>query len=109
MGEAGGVVLEGRDIGTVVFPTAEVKIFLTATPRARAERRCKELTARGATARVEEVEREIRERDQRDAGRTVAPLKQADDASVLDTTELDLPAVVDALVRITRERAPGLR
>ena len=105
MGEGGGVVLEGRDIGTVVFPNADVKVFLTASAAARARRRCDELRSSGVEADLTEVQREIEERDARDAGRQVAPLKAADDAVRLDTTGLDLDEVVEALVRIVHERA----
>lgn len=107
MGEGGGVVLEGRDIGTVVFPNAEVKVFLTASPRARAERRCAELERNGEPADVEQVAREIAERDERDANRAVAPLRPAEDAVLLDSTELDLDGVVEALVRIVNAPAPA--
>ncbi|MFK7990362.1 MAG: (d)CMP kinase [Sandaracinaceae bacterium] len=103
MGEGGGVVLEGRDIGTVVFPNAEVKVFLTASPQARAERRCAELARRGEPADVARVAQEIAERDERDANRPVAPLRPAEDAILLDSTELDLDGVVRALIRIVND------
>jgi cytidylate kinase len=97
-GKNGGVVLEGRDIGTVVFPDAEAKFFLTATVDVRAERRYKELTARGAVAELEAVKREVMERDKRDSSRPIAPLKQAADATVVDSSHLDIDAVVDRIV-----------
>ncbi|MCA9604977.1 MAG: (d)CMP kinase [Myxococcales bacterium] len=103
MGEAGGVVLEGRDIGTVVFPRADVKVFLTASLEARVGRRFDELTEGGAAADREAVRSEMSTRDARDSGREVAPLKPADDAVLLDTTELGLDGVVDRLVEIVRE------
>ncbi len=103
MGEGGGVVLEGRDIGTVVFPGADVKVFLTASPAARARRRCAELRARGVDADEAEVEAEIVERDTRDASRDVAPLRPAADAVQLDSTALPLDAVVTRLVDIVRQ------
>jgi cytidylate kinase len=97
LGEPGGVVLEGRDIGTVVFPDAEVKVFLTASDEARATRRHKELEGAGHTLTYEEVLADIRERDRRDSEREVAPLRPADDAVVLDTSDLELDGVVDRL------------
>jgi CMP/dCMP kinase len=102
MGKDGGVVLEGRDIGTVVFPDAEVKIFLTASPDARARRRTRELTERGEQADVDVVRREIELRDERDSNRAVAPLRKADDAVLVDSSELSLSEVVDALESIVR-------
>ena len=104
MGEAGGVVLEGRDIGTVVFPNAPVKVFLTASTAARAQRRYDELISRGVEdADLTAVRQEMEERDTRDSSRAVAPLKPADDAVVVDSTELDLEGVVARLVEIVRE------
>jgi cytidylate kinase len=104
LGEQGGVVLEGRDIGTVVFPDAEVKVFLTASDEARAERRHGELRAAGHEGELETVLREIRERDRRDSERDVAPLKPADDALLLDTSEITLDEVVEELERIVWAR-----
>lgn len=101
MGEEGRVVLEGRDIGTVVFPHAEVKVFLTASVDARARRRHREL---GGTGELEDVRREIEIRDDRDSNRAVAPLKQAEDAVLLDTSDMQLADVVDRLEAIVRER-----
>ena len=83
------LVMDGRDIGTVVLPDAEVKIFLTASPEARAKRRCLELEARGTPQAFEAVLRDIEERDWRDSHREAAPLRQAEDAVLLDTTALD--------------------
>ncbi len=97
MGASEGVVMEGRDIGTVVFPDAAVKFFLTASPEERARRRCAELAARGEHADVTEVAREIAERDRRDAGRTHSPLRPAADAVVIDTTGSSIDAVVGRL------------
>lgn len=102
LGAEGGVVLEGRDIGTVVFPDAEVKVFLTASDEERARRRQAELDARGTGQPIELVLAEIRERDRRDSTRPVAPLRQADDAVALDTTALGLDEVVERLVTIVR-------
>ncbi|AKF06606.1 (d)CMP kinase [Sandaracinus amylolyticus] len=102
LGAEGGVVLEGRDIGTVVFPDAEVKVFLTASDEERARRRTAELQARGAAQPIDQVLAEIRERDRRDSTRPIAPLKPARDAITVDTTALDLDAVVETLVGIVR-------
>lgn len=101
---AKGAVLEGRDIGTVVFPDAEVKVFLTASPEERARRRVKDLEASGQPADYAEVLASIRERDERDSSRAVAPLKPAADAVPLDTTALSLEEVLEAITRIVRER-----
>lgn len=87
--QPGGAVLDGRDIGTVIAPDAEVKIFVTATPEARAQRRFREFAERGETVTLDEVLDDIRRRDARDSGRTAAPLVVADDAVVLDNTDLD--------------------
>lgn len=103
MGAQGGVVLEGRDIGTVVFPDADVKVFLTASDAARARRRHEELQSKGVDADLAEVRRQMEERDRRDAGRAAAPLRRADDAVLLDTSDLDVDQVVERLVRIVRE------
>jgi len=102
MGRQGDVVLEGRDIGTVVFPSADVKVFLTASVEARARRRFDELKRRGGEADLDEVRREMETRDQRDSTRAVAPLKPAEDAVRLDTSGLDLDGVVSALEDIVR-------
>lgn len=103
MGEQGGVVLEGRDIGTVVFPNADVKVFLTASNDARARRRYDELVETGGEADLDEVRREMEIRDARDSSREVAPLKPADDAVLLDSTALDLHAVVEQLATLVEE------
>jgi len=97
LGASGGVVAEGRDIGTVVFPDAEVKFFLTASVEARAERRWLQLRAAGETCSLEEVRRAQERRDEADSTRAVAPLRQAPDAIVVDSTRLDIDGVVDAL------------
>jgi cytidylate kinase len=96
-GENGGVVMEGRDIGTVVFPDAEFKFYLDADPKVRAERRFAELNAKGATPQRDEVLQQLNERDRRDIDREHAPLKRADDAIVIDTTKLSIDEVVRAL------------
>jgi CMP/dCMP kinase len=102
-GAGGGVVLEGRDIGTVVFPGAEAKFFLTASTEVRARRRYEELVARGEPADLELVHEEVRERDRRDSTRPVAPLRQADDALLVDSSELDVESVVARIVEHVRE------
>ena len=93
-----GAVLDGRDIGTAVCPEADVKIYVTATPEERARRRFVELTARGEAATYEFVLSVIKDRDARDAGRPDAPMRQADDAILLDTTTLDIEAAFDSAV-----------
>ena len=98
------VIMDGRDIGTVVLPDAEVKVFLTASPEARARRRMLELEQRGTPEPVEKVLREIRERDWNDSHRAAAPLRQAEDAVLLDTTELDFQESEAALLEIVRRR-----
>jgi len=94
LGREGGVVLEGRDIGTVVFPDAEVKLFLTASAEERARRRVQDLLDRGMTADYEEILSAIRSRDEADSTRAIAPLRPAEDAVILDSTRLGLDAVV---------------
>ncbi|HOX45916.1 MAG TPA: (d)CMP kinase [Myxococcota bacterium] len=103
LGQDGGVVLEGRDIGTVVFPDAEVKVFLTASAEVRARRRHAELLARGLQVSLEDTLREQAERDRRDEGRAVAPLKAAADAVVIDTGPLSLDEVVARVLALARE------
>lgn len=103
LGKEGGVVLEGRDIGTVVFPDAEVKFFLTASVRVRAVRRQHELRARGSEIPLAEVESEVSERDRRDSTRVHAPLKKADDAIVVDSSELSIDEVIDRMVSVVKE------
>jgi cytidylate kinase len=96
----GGAVLDGRDIGTVVAPDAEVKLYVTASPEVRAERRLKELHERGMDAPYEDVLADIRARDRRDSTRAVAPLQQASDAQLLDTSDLDVDEAIAAAVRL---------
>jgi cytidylate kinase len=102
--QAGGAVLDGRDIGTVVAPDANVKLFVTASPEVRAQRRVRELLERGMPGHYEDVLADIRARDERDSGRSVAPLKQAPDALLLDTSELDVDAAIAEAVRLVEER-----
>lgn len=98
------VIMDGRDIGTVVLPEADVKIFLTAAPEERARRRCRELEQRGTPQPYEEVLSDIRERDKNDMERPVAPLRQAEDAILVDTTHLDFAASLDTLENIIKEK-----
>ena len=98
------VVMVGRDNGTVVLPQAGVKIFLTAAPEARARRRTLDLHQRGQEADFDEILREIQQRDQQDQTRSIAPLRPAEDAEVLDTTNLDLQGSMEALLTLVRGR-----
>lgn len=98
------VIMDGRDIGTVVLPQAEVKIFLTAAAEVRAQRRMKELEQRGTPQPYEDVLQQICERDWADSHRAAAPLRQAEDAILLDTSELDFEQSREALVRLIKER-----
>jgi len=107
LGATGGIVMEGRDIGTVVFPDARVKFYLTADPAARARRRAAELRAQGEAVDEAALARELAERDRRDAGRAHSPLRAAADAVVIDTTPLPLEAVIDVMERVARERGVG--
>ena len=99
-----GAILEGRDIGTVVFPDADVKLFITASDEARAKRRFLELKAKGVETTLEQVLADQKARDLADSTREVAPLKAADDALVLDTTELSLAEVVDRVAEAIRQK-----
>lgn len=100
----GNVIMDGRDIGTVVLPDADVKIFLTASPEARARRRCEELSLRGTPQEYEEVLRDMRLRDENDKNRAAAPLKMAPDAVLLDTSALDFAQSEAALIKIIKEK-----
>ena len=102
-----GAVLDGRDIGTVIFPDADVKIFVTATPEVRARRRARELEEAGDRVNEAEVLADIRGRDERDSQRAVAPLKAAPDAHLLDTTHLDIDAAFRAAVDIVEAVRAG--
>ena len=97
-----GAVLDGRDIGTAICPDAKVKLYVTAAPEARAHRRFLELTRNGSQITEGEVLADIRARDARDSGRAVAPLKQAPDAHLLDTTHLDIEAAAERALEIVR-------
>ncbi|WP_026101245.1 bifunctional pantoate--beta-alanine ligase/(d)CMP kinase [Synechococcus sp. PCC 7336] len=103
MGRAGGVVMEGRDIGTQVFPDAELKIFLTASPQERARRRLRDLQGAGSSIQLEELEQQIRERDRKDSERAMAPLKQAADAIAVNTDGLTQDEVVEQIAELYRQ------
>jgi CMP/dCMP kinase len=105
LGGQGGVVVEGRDTGTVVFPQAEAKFFLTATDQERARRRVAELEAKGTQVSFEQTLAEIRERDHRDASRDVAPMKPADDAVLVDSSTQTIEQVVENLAQTVEARA----
>ena len=102
--QPGGAVLDGRDIGTVIAPDARVKLFVMATPEGRAERRLKELRARGMEVPLEDVLADIHARDERDSTREVAPLKAAPDAIRLDTSELDVERAVAEAIRLAERQ-----
>ncbi|HEX3422570.1 MAG TPA: d(CMP) kinase [Sphingomicrobium sp.] len=102
--QEGGAVLDGRDIGTIIAPDADVKLFITASPVVRAKRRLKELEARGMHAHLDDVLADIRARDQRDSTREVAPLKSASDAIELDTSQLEVDAAIATAIRLAEER-----
>ena len=104
MATTNNVIMDGRDIGTVVLPNAEVKIFLTATPEARATRRYKELVEKGMDVKYDDILQDVITRDYNDSHREIAPLKQADDAVLADTTEIDLQGSIDLIVSIIKER-----
>ncbi len=108
LGAGGGVVVEGRDTGTVVFPQAEAKFFLTATDAERATRRVKELAASGTTVDYEVTLREIRERDHRDASRDVAPMVPAKDAVLVDSSTQTLEQVVESLAATALARSAAI-
>ena len=101
---ASDVIMDGRDIGTCILPDADVKIFLTASSRVRAIRRYKELTEKGIMCNLEEIEQDIEERDQRDSTRATAPLKQAEDAVLVDGSEMTVEAVIETIIRIAGEQ-----
>ena len=107
MAKSGGVVMEGRDIGTVVFPDAQVKVFLTASAAERARRRLDQLRERGVEADPDEVASDLKDRDLRDSSRTHATLKQAPDAELIDTDGMPAEQVVDAIVAIHNGKASG--
>jgi cytidylate kinase len=102
--QAGGAVLDGRDIGTVIAPQADVKLFVTSSVEVRARRRLAELLSRGISAHLEDVVIDLKARDSRDASRDAAPMLQADDAILLDTSEFDIDAAVAAAIDMAEKR-----
>ena len=104
MGRNGGIVMDGRDIGTVVFPQAEMKIFMTATPEIRAQRRFKELQEKGMPAAYEDILKNVQERDYLDTHRTISPLRPADDAFILDNSHLSFEEEMDILLEEFKKR-----
>ena len=107
LGRDGGVVLEGRDIGTVVFPDAEAKFFLTARPEVRAQRRYEELVAKGESASFEATLDDVHRRDENDTRRSIAPLRQADEAMRVDSSDLGIEEAVAVIVDRVRARIPA--
>lgn len=104
MGESGGVLMDGRDIGTVVFPNAQLKIFLTATVEERAMRRYKELVAKGQQVDLEQLKADIACRDKQDSERAISPLRQAEDAIYLDTSAMSIEEVAAYIENLVKER-----
>lgn len=104
LAESRSFILDGRDIGTVVLPGADIKFFLTASPRVRAERRWKDLQAAGEKITLEEVLADIRSRDQQDSSRPISPLRQAGDAFYLDSSELNLEQVVETMLELIESK-----
>ena len=105
MGEKKGIVMDGRDIGTVVFPEAELKLFLTASPEVRAERRFKELQAKGESPVYEEVLADVNDRDYRDTHRAESPLRQAEDAVVVDNSHMSREEQMEYIIEVFRGRS----
>lgn len=105
MGEQGGIILEGRDIGTVVFPEADLKFYMVAEVQKRAMRRQKELNLQGVDVAIEDLEREIDERDQKDSKRDISPLRRADDALLIDTSEMKIEDQVEFIIQKAHELA----
>jgi len=103
-----GLVADGRDMGTVVFPDARLKIFLTASVEERARRRYKQLKGKGFDVNLPQLSVEITERDARDSQRTVSPLRPADNAAVIDTTHLNIEDVIDRVTDLVRQHFPGI-
>lgn len=108
IGRKGRMVAEGRDMGTVVFPDAAYKFFITATPKIRAERRFNERQSRGEAVSMAEVSRELRQRDEQDTKRDIAPLKPAEDAKVIDSTDLNQKEVVELILSMINDGGPFL-
>lgn len=104
MGEVGGIIMDGRDIGTVVFPNAQLKIFLTASVEERASRRYKENIAKGQACDLEQLKQEIAARDKADSEREISPLKQAEDAILLDSSDMTIDQVVQTILKMVEEK-----
>ncbi|MDU0460334.1 MAG: (d)CMP kinase [Geobacteraceae bacterium] len=104
MGNGGGVVLEGRDIGTVVFPDAELKFYLSASAEERGRRRCEELSGNGEQVTLKETIADVIKRDRQDSDRDIAPLRQAEDAIAIDSSHLSVEDVIDRMVHLYREK-----
>lgn len=107
MGENGGVVLEGRDVGTVIFPNAEAKFFLDASLEERGKRRYKELAAKGLDVTLEQTIEDVRKRDINDSSRDIAPLKMAADSVLIDSTNIGIQEVVESMIRVVNEKVNG--
>ena len=105
MGEAGGVLMDGRDIGTVVFPNAQLKIFLTASVEERARRRYAEMVAKGQQVDLQQLQADIAKRDKQDSERAISPLRQAEDALLLDTSDMGISEVTERILQLVQERA----
>ena len=105
MGESGGVLMDGRDIGTVVFPKAQLKIFLTASVEERALRRYKELMAKGQDVDLAQLKEDIASRDKQDSERAISPLRQAEDALLLDTSHMNIEQVTAKILHLVEEKA----
>lgn len=103
IGSKKGIVMDGRDIGTVVFPNADLKIFMTASIEARTARRLQELQAKGITTSEEEIIKNLRERDHKDSTRKVSPLRKAEDAIIIDTSTLTIEAQVNKILRLAED------
>ncbi len=99
------VVMDGRDIGTVVLPGAQLKVYLTASVEVRADRRYKELTEKGVSCDLEQIKADIRDRDHRDMTREVSPLKQAEDAVLVDSSDMTIQEVIDRILELAKERS----
>ena len=104
LAETTDVVMDGRDIGTVVLPNADLKVYLTASSRVRAERRYKELTAKGETCDIDAIEKDIIDRDYRDMHRDISPLKQADDAVLVDSSYMTIDEVAEKIISLYKEK-----
>lgn len=104
MAASSNVIMDGRDIGTVVLPNADLKIYLTAGSRERAERRYKELTSKGITCNIDEIENDIKDRDYQDMNREVSPLKQAYDAVLIDSSHMTIDEVTNAIIKLFTDK-----